>query len=713
MTSGMRGQLTLRESTDIKGKTKEMAVLLFRLSGVGLIVLPSLGCVPLSLQEPPKEFENEDVERAYYDLWRPVSHGVYINFKKQDIPDASEGQRILRLARKFGLSKPQVREFYHVVQWSMEWPYWRFDEEGEAFCNRLDERMGKHWRGECQSNRRAHVWPEPLPRQRDTNCSKTQELYSLALNERDDEVLEWASQLGSCPELDEWLFEAVRHGHLRAVTRVLARGVAIDARDGAGWTALHLALVGMAGREADDDVKRRAEIVSVLLDAGAEVNSTTDLVAWTPLHLAATLGNQALVAMLLEQGARVNAQTRLGGWTPLYVAVLSEAGSGVIAALEAEEGRYEYRDYEKYRVYSDGYGRWTELPFAAPKKMAGGYSLRGTFVEPQTRERLANEYGKLTRPEAQERLVVERFGETEEGKHLWAVGVIDGGGVVHQLWVTDHSSVFMDLCRDYPAGLDHVSVVRKRTNDWRGNEAEFWRYDKSDRRFALGYSFEILYRETESRQAATVSRNGKYAAERTLEEILRAYQQSSAYAKLGYCRWKDRKAAAGAFTKALDTLQVGKLPTFSADGSVAFPTRTIDSLTAERLLPELRDLPADIVEIRNGGVVSERANDDSVSDGSPAQGAIESDRWEIILIAGADRGPDGQMRSDEFVLVHDKVHEAWQSIYDCTDLEIHELRGNVLTADFPNNVDGCGSDLSDSLHSMRLNLEYLQPGSSN
>jgi uncharacterized protein len=60
------------------------------------------------------------------------------------------------------------------------------------------------------------------------------------------------------------------------------------------------------------------DAAKVLLDAGADVNQTTEY-GWTPLLVATNNRNYKLGAYLLEHGANPNAANK-GGWTPLYLA---------------------------------------------------------------------------------------------------------------------------------------------------------------------------------------------------------------------------------------------------------------------------------------------------------------------------------------------------------------------------------------------------------
>ena len=67
-----------------------------------------------------------------------------------------------------------------------------------------------------------------------------------------------------------------------------------------------------ASREGD------AESAKYLLDAGADINQTTEY-GWTPLLTATNNRHYKLGALLMERGADVNIANK-GGWTPIYLA---------------------------------------------------------------------------------------------------------------------------------------------------------------------------------------------------------------------------------------------------------------------------------------------------------------------------------------------------------------------------------------------------------
>ncbi|XP_045614420.1 uncharacterized protein [Procambarus clarkii] len=107
----------------------------------------------------------------------------------------------------------------------------------------------------------------------------------------------------------------LRKGDKVGVLVYLRNGGDPNARNHLGWTLLHLACV-----------EGQTEVVEVLLDAGASVNScTTD--SCTPLHRASAQGYSAVVELLLKKNAYVNAQDKAGN-TPLH-----EAARGLHTAV--------------------------------------------------------------------------------------------------------------------------------------------------------------------------------------------------------------------------------------------------------------------------------------------------------------------------------------------------------------------------------------------
>lgn len=108
------------------------------------------------------------------------------------------------------------------------------------------------------------------------------------------------------------LMLATRAGSPRLIQRLLAAGARVDlpaTGEAAGMTALHMAAA--AGR---------ADLVRILLEAGANPNATITEPGLTPLHTAVLGGSYAAVALLIQAGARRDAADAQGQ-TPLSMAV--------------------------------------------------------------------------------------------------------------------------------------------------------------------------------------------------------------------------------------------------------------------------------------------------------------------------------------------------------------------------------------------------------
>ena len=278
----------------------------------------------------------------------------------------------------------------------------------------------------------------------------------------------------------------------RSVAVLLKGGASATAANGAGWTALHeVAAWCHSGGCSDGDWE--TEVAGLLLDAGADVNAATDIVGWTPLHLAATSERPEIVQALLARGADPNARTRVGGWTPLTVASRKGAGAGVIAALKKAGGR---------EASGDG------TPFSIPRWSEGDW-VPGSF----------------TRPGARERLVFDPIGDQDYGGYLTAAGVVDERGAAMLGWISDRRD-FLGLCRDAATDVDHVMVKSWAEGSCCANELEVWAHDPVSGALGLAYSLEML------------------GLEDAVEAAEDAHEASSAWPEAdGRCRWRERKAA--------------------------------------------------------------------------------------------------------------------------------------------------------------------------
>ncbi len=121
---------------------------------------------------------------------------------------------------------------------------------------------------------------------------------------------------------DTRISDAAQKGDVAAVQALLKQNADVNASQGDGNTALHWA----AYRED-------AEMVRVLLQAGANVKARTRLGGMTPLHLAATGGNAPIIDLLLKAGAESN-HANGNGTTPLMLAASSGRADAVKLLLD-------------------------------------------------------------------------------------------------------------------------------------------------------------------------------------------------------------------------------------------------------------------------------------------------------------------------------------------------------------------------------------------
>ena len=102
--------------------------------------------------------------------------------------------------------------------------------------------------------------------------------------------------------------ECAKKGDFEAAKLFLAEGIDINATNEKGQTALMRAVE-----------YQRTEVVTLLLEKGADVNFTKAYVNRTAFMEAASSGNPAIMKQLVERGAKIN-ETDKQGYAPLHYA---------------------------------------------------------------------------------------------------------------------------------------------------------------------------------------------------------------------------------------------------------------------------------------------------------------------------------------------------------------------------------------------------------
>jgi ankyrin repeat protein len=129
------------------------------------------------------------------------------------------------------------------------------------------------------------------------------------------------------------LAKAAHEGNVEQIRALVAAGANANEYDASNQTALHWAARGghpLGPHFCRGEAAGRADVVAVLIDAGADVNAVDRRGAipggssgWTPLHVALHHEQFAVATRLLERGANPN--------------IRSHQGTSVMA-MAAEEG---------------------------------------------------------------------------------------------------------------------------------------------------------------------------------------------------------------------------------------------------------------------------------------------------------------------------------------------------------------------------------------
>ncbi|MDE0358372.1 MAG: ankyrin repeat domain-containing protein [Gammaproteobacteria bacterium] len=129
--------------------------------------------------------------------------------------------------------------------------------------------------------------------------------------------------LTSADAPDSPLADAAMKGDAAAVRTLLASGADVNAARGDGMTALHWAAE-----------TGNAEIAQILVSAGAILEVTTRLGAYTPLHVAGRKGAAGVIRVLLDAGADPGIVAATGS-TPLHLVAGAGSAAGAKHLVDA------------------------------------------------------------------------------------------------------------------------------------------------------------------------------------------------------------------------------------------------------------------------------------------------------------------------------------------------------------------------------------------
>ena len=101
-------------------------------------------------------------------------------------------------------------------------------------------------------------------------------------------------------------YESIRNGHVQIVSFFLKIGIGPEIKFINTAPSLH-----QAGS---------AEVASLLLKYGADINAINEKDGFTPLHAASVNGHREVISLLIKHGVDVNEKDKWG-WTPLFNAV--------------------------------------------------------------------------------------------------------------------------------------------------------------------------------------------------------------------------------------------------------------------------------------------------------------------------------------------------------------------------------------------------------
>jgi ankyrin len=131
------------------------------------------------------------------------------------------------------------------------------------------------------------------------------------------------------------LEQAIRGGQIDTIRQYIEKGVDINQAFEQGITPLHVAVIN--NQEA---------IVTLLINAGAQIQAADETTGATPLHLAAAYGRENIMKLLLNKGADKDCAMKFG-LTPLLLAA-QFGQSQVVQVLIEKKTNINHTDEEGF-----------------------------------------------------------------------------------------------------------------------------------------------------------------------------------------------------------------------------------------------------------------------------------------------------------------------------------------------------------------------------
>ncbi|MEN0016488.1 MAG: ankyrin repeat domain-containing protein [Bacteroidota bacterium] len=120
---------------------------------------------------------------------------------------------------------------------------------------------------------------------------------------------------------------AAAYGNVEAVHLLLRAGALADEYDWEYCTPLHRAVI-----------RKHAEVIKVLLDAGVDINKSGPCGNQSALHIAAAQGGLDAIQLLLQRGSDTDLRETVYGMTPIECAI-DEGHSEIGKVLEAWQSK--------------------------------------------------------------------------------------------------------------------------------------------------------------------------------------------------------------------------------------------------------------------------------------------------------------------------------------------------------------------------------------